>query len=62
LHASLTLAAALLALWQLPIMNPSCYHKIIAGMTSQSTGDKDAEEPCSIKAYDGSDIPVNVLQ
>ena len=61
-HASLTPAAALTALRELPNTNPTLYHEITGGKTQESTDAEDdfpeeEEEPVE---YD-SDIPVEVI-
>ncbi|KIM71114.1 hypothetical protein PILCRDRAFT_17365 [Piloderma croceum F 1598] len=55
-HASLTSAAALTALRELPNTNPALYREITGGKTQESTGEEE-DEPIEY----GSDIPVEVI-
>jgi hypothetical protein len=55
-HASLTSAAALTALRELPNTNPALYREITGGKTQEFTGEEE-DEPIEY----GSDIPVEVI-
>ena len=62
-HTSLTSAAALSALRELPTTNPALHHTFSLGKTNQTTIDDEPAFPDDDGCInDGCDIPVNVVQ
>lgn len=62
-HASLTSAAALSALQELPTMNPALHHTFSLRKTNQTTVDDELAFPNDDGGInDGCDIPVDVVQ
>jgi len=62
-HASLTSAAALSALRELPTTNPALHHTFSLGKTNQTTVDDEPAFPDDDGGInDGCDIPVDVVQ